>query len=256
MKSVQTASLLLALGLGTSSASAAAVVVSWNLNNWSDSYGQGGTNQATAVSGVIPAAYWNDTFLDGDITTDLLDNTGSASTLDISRTSFNTWRYTDSHVGLDTDGSHNREILNGYLSAGPAAWNPDPTYSAVTVSDLNGTYSSYSIVVYVSSDAADREFTVTDGITTYYAKTLGPAAITDASGNAVLTEGTTTDASGYGTAANYFVFEGLSADSMTVTAQFRDDDEWGGISAVQIVPEPTVAFLGGLGLLGLLRRRR
>lgn len=254
MKSVQSVTLLLALGIGTSAASAA--VVSWNLNNWSDSYGQGGTSQATAVSGVIPAAYWNDTYLDGDITTDLLDSTGSASTLDISRTSYNTWRYTDSHVGLDTDGSHNREILNGYLSAGPAPWNPNPTFSSVTISDINGTYSSYSIVVYVSSDAADREFTVTDGTTTYYAKTFGPAAITDASGNALLTEGTSTDASGYGTAANYFLFTGLSADSTTVTAQFRDDDEWGGIAAIQVVPEPTIAFLGGLGLLGLLRRRR
>jgi MYXO-CTERM domain-containing protein len=44
-----------------------------------------------------------------------------------------------------------------------------------------------------------------------------------------------------------------SATSGLVTYNFAEGT---GVLSVTVVPEPTAALLGGLGLLGLLRRRR
>ncbi|HOK66386.1 MAG TPA: PEP-CTERM sorting domain-containing protein [Anaerohalosphaeraceae bacterium] len=223
-------------------------IVSWNYNRYGDAYG----TQSTDVAGVAPysASYWNDTWLDGR-TTDLLDNTGTPTTIDISWVSYNSWSIQGSHPGKDADGSYNKEILNGYLNSGPAWWNPPLTHSAVTLSQIP--YSSYSIVVYFSSDVAGREGYVTNGAATYYFNTLGPASI--ASGNALFIQATDTTEAGYLTAANYAVFSGLSGTSQTVTVQMRDLEEWGGIAAVQlVVPEPASLILLSMG--GLLLRRK
>lgn len=227
-----------------------AAIVSWNYNNWGDAY----SNQATDISGLVPAAYWNDTWLDGR-TTNLLDSTGAATTIDIGWSTYNSWHIRGYHMGPDIDGTHNREILNGYLNAGPAGWNPPQTYSNVTLSEIG--YPSYDIIVYFSSDVAGREGYVTDGSTTYYFNTVGPASVPDP-GNAVFSQATDTTENGYTVAANYAVFSGLSGASQTVTVQMRDIDEWGGIAAVQIVPEPcTLISLGTIGLvfMGFFFRR-
>lgn len=223
-------------------------IVSWNYNRYGDAYG----TQSTDVAGVGPysASYWNDTWLDGR-TTDLLDNTGTPTTIDITWASFNTWSIQASHPGPDADGSYNKEILNGYLNSGYAGWNPPITDSSVTLSEIQ--YASYDIVVYFSSDVAGREGMITDGTTAYYFNTLGPASI--ASSNALFVQAVQTSEVGYLTAANYAVFRGLSGSTQTITCQMRDPEEWGGIAAVQlVVPEPTSLVLLALG--GLFLRKR
>ena len=219
---------------------AQANVVSWNLNNYGDAYG----TQSTDVAGVVSASNWNDSWLDGR-TTDLLDNTGAATTMDIATDSNSgTWAIAFSHAGTDSDGSYNKEILNGYLNGTGAA------SASVTLSEIP--YGSYDIYVYVSSDGADRTGTVTDGTTTY---SFGVLDGMIAGEDALFVQ--TTDATGAYPEANYAVFSGLSGDTQTLSTEFAS---YGGIAAVQVVevvPEPaTIGLVAvfGAGLVAVRRR--
>jgi len=244
MNPTNTTRTLILLSLATL-ATASAATVSWN-------YDRNGTVTGTAVAGVVPVANWNNSW-PSNPTTDLVDDTGASTTIDLAYTSFNTWNIQGSHPGVDGDGSYNKELLNGYLNAGPAGWNPPVTSSSVAISQIP--YASYNIIVYFSSDGGGREGQVGNGSATYYFSTLGAASI--AGSNATLTQTTSTSVSDYA-AGNYAIFTGLSGASQTITLQMRDNDEWGGIAGFQVVavPESSAALLGGLGLLGLLRRRR
>lgn len=210
-------------------------VVSWNYDRY-------GTVSGTRVAGVEAVANWNNSW-PGNPTTNLIDDTGTATTLDIAYSSFNTWTVNNpqANPGQDADTTYNRELLNGYLNAGNAGWGPNPTYSRVVISEIP--YPNYHIIVYFSSDTAGREGDVTDGTTTYSFNAVGPASVTGA--NAVLAQ--TTDTAGtYATAANYAVFSGLTGNSKTITVQMRDDGEWGGIAGFQVV-----ADLGSVPEFGL-----
>ena len=204
---------------------AQASIVSWN-------YDRNGTVTGSAIAGVSPAANWNNTW-PANPTTDLIDKDGQATTLDLAYTSFNNWNIQGSHPGLDGDGTSNKELLNGYLNAGPAGWNPPVTSSSVSLSQIP--YPNYDVIVYFSSDGADREGTVSDGTTTYHFKTLGAASITGS--NATLTQATDTTEAGYLVGANYAIFSGLSGATQTITVQMRDNDEWAGIAGFQVVAD-------------------
>jgi hypothetical protein len=227
-----------------------AATVSWSVDQF-------GTVSTTA--GVAPAANWNNTVPSGGspyvgkTVNDLKDNSGTATTVDISYGAWSGWRIQGSHPGADLDGTNNKELLNGYLNAGPAAWNPSVTASSVAISSIP--YAAYNIIVYFSGDTAAREGAVTVGSSSYYFSTLGAASITGA--NAVLTQTTSVSNASY-VGANYAVFSGLTGTAQTLTVQMRDNDEWAGIAGFQVVavPEPTSAFLLGAGALGLLGRRR
>ena len=211
-------------------------IVSWNYDRY-------GTLAAANIAGVEPAANWNNSY-PSDPRTDLIDSLGIPTTLDISYSSYNTWSIQGSTPALDTDGTANKRLLNGYLNAGPAAWNPSPTRSSVTLSEIPHGY--YDLIMYFSSDVAGREGSVSDGTTTYYFKSVGPASVTGA--NAVLTQTTETNSANYPT-ADYAVFHGLSGDTQTVFVQMRDNDEWGGISGFQIVPrvDPLASVVLSIG---------
>jgi hypothetical protein len=76
--------------------------------------------------------------------------------------------------------------------------------------------------------------------------------------NAVLTQ--TTDTTGANPGATYAVFTGLTGSSQTITCTpTGGNDQWLGISAIQIVavPEPgtlALAAMGGVGMLAFRRR--
>lgn len=239
------------LGLVATASSASAAVISWNLNDWGDSP----TGSASPGTGVVAVGYWNDTWLDGfpapNPMTDVRDSTGAATTADVSWTSNSgTWnKGAEAHLGADADGTLNREMLYGYVNGIGAAG------ASVTVSEIP--YASYDVYVYFGSDDETRTGTVTDGTTTYSFDVLDGQV---AGSNALFAQ--TVDTGSGNPEANYAVFSGLSSSSLTISTHFRnaagDADDYGGIAAIQIVevPEPSIAFLGGLGLLGLLRRRR
>ena len=230
--------------------SAHAAIISWSVDQF-------GT--VTTTTGVAPAANWNNTVPSGGspyvgkTVDNLNDDSGAATTLDISYGSWGAWRIQGSHPGTDADGTSNKELLNGYLNAGPAAWNPSVTASSIAISEIP--YASYDLIVYFSSDAAGREGQVANGAVTFYFSTLGADSIAGA--NATLTQTTSTsDANHAG--GNYAVFSGLSGTSQTITVQMRDNDEWGGIAGFQIVavPEPSAALLALAGFATLAGRRR
>ncbi|MBB5350869.1 hypothetical protein HNR46_001103 [Haloferula luteola] len=203
---------------------AQADTVSWNYDRY-------GTVNGDRIAGVEPVANWNNSWPDNPVT-NLIDDSGEVTSLDLTVTSFNGWTVNNpqGNPGVDGDGTYNRELLNGYLNAGQAAWSPNPTFTSVQLTQIP--YASYRIIVYFSSDVAGREGDVSDGTTTYSFNSLGPASVSGT--DAVFAE--TTDGEGtYGTAANYAVFDGLTGSSQTITVQMRDDDEWGGIAGFQVV---------------------
>jgi len=218
--------LLLFVAAATSNAD----VVSWNYDVYGYVFGP-------RVAGIEPVANWNNSYPDNP-TTNLIDDSGTATTVDISYSSHNYWWVSQPNLwpGQDADSTFNKHLLNGYLNAGYANWGPPQTFSRVVLSQID--YTSYDIIVYFSSDVAGRAGDVTDGTTTYSFNTVGPASVTGA--NAVFAQ--TTDTGGtYATAANYAVFSGLSGASQTITVQMRDIDAWGGIAGFQIISKQDYA---------------
>jgi alpha-galactosidase len=198
--------------------------VSWNYDRY-------GSVSGSASAGANASANWNNSYPNNPVS-NLIDANGFQTTLDISYSSYNTWSITSSTPALDSNGSSNKRMLNGYLNAGNASWGPTITKSSVTLSEIP--YDYYDMIVYFSSDGAGREGMVTNGSSSYYFSTIGPASISGA--NATLIQTTQTNSSAY-PQANYAVFSGMSGDSRTISVQMRDNDEWGGIAAFQIVPQ-------------------
>lgn len=199
-------------------------IVGWN-------YDRFGTVGGSAIAGVVPAANWNNSWPDNPLS-NLIDSSGLPTTLDISYSSYNTWSIQGSNPAADGDGTSNKRLLNGYLNAGPATWNPPTTRSSVTLSQIPHGY--YDIIVYFSSDQGGREGQVSDGTTTYYFSTSGPASISGTNATFARTTQMTDEA---WPDANYAVFSGLTGEDQTVAVQMRDNNEWAGIAAVQIVPQ-------------------
>lgn len=190
--------------------------ISWNFDRY-------GTVSGTSVAGVVPVANWDNTVSTGALT-NLIDNRGGATMVDITSASYNTWSIKTSHPGQNANGTYNRELLNGYLNSGSTN---TPTSSSIAISQIP--FNSYDVYVYFSSDVGNRVGTVTDGTTTYSFHTIGATSTSDT--NALLTQ--TMDTSNGNPVANYAVFSGLSGSSRTINCNVP---LYGGIAAVQIVP--------------------
>lgn len=177
--------------------------------------------------GDASAANWNNSAPDdstvGQTIMNLADDTGAATTADVViGGSFNTVGIGGT-PGQDADGTYNRNMLNGYVNSG----NGLPGSFALTEIP----YEAYDIYVYFASDVNTRTGSVTDGSTTYYYNILDNM-ITDASGNALFAQ-TTSTTNGAFPEANYAVFSGLTGDSQTISGSTLTD--FVGISAIQIV---------------------
>ena len=157
--------------------------------------------------------------------------------------------HSGSHPGQDANGSYNKELLNGYLNAGPAGWNPPITDSHVTLTQIP--YAQYNIYVYFSSDAANRPGYVTDGTTSYFFNTLRVRQHRQQRCASGSNHGDQQRANHPG--ANYAVFSGLSGASQTITVQMEQNDLWGGIAGFgRCCARPSALALGAIGLM--LRR--
>lgn len=262
--------IIVAAVISTASLTLHAQVISWSF----DQYGFGNANGGSGVpvpntsAGVVSAYNWNDSwsenysaYASGTPVTvnNLFDNSGTATTLGLSYNSYNGYYLQNSHPAQDADGSYNRQMLNGFLNAGPATWNPPVTQDTISLTNIP--YAQYDIYVYVSDDTAGRIANVSNGLLTYDLSAMGAAAISGA--NASLIQ--STDTTGANPTADYVVFSGLSGSTQTITVSPGDtnpsDSAWVGLAAFQIVavPEPgtmALAGLGGAALLVLASRKK
>jgi hypothetical protein len=232
-----------------------AAVVSFNIDIAGTIGGDGAVNgsgqsPASAIAGVVPVGNWTGTWNGSSQNfgpTDLIDSNGNPTTLDISAVAFNDYAVSFSHPGQDTDGTWNKELINGYINAGASV---NPQVSTLTLSEIP--YAAYDIIAYFTSDAMGRTGTVTDGTTTYDFTTIG--APSTAGPNALLVQ--TTSTTGMNTTANYAVFSGLSGASQVITANIPDFGGLAGIQVVEVVPEPSsLCFLGLAGGVLAMRAR-
>ncbi len=208
-------------------------VISWNLDDTS-------TVNPTDLAGLAPALNWVDSWLN-NITIGLPDNAGNPTTLDLGWASFNTWHVQGSHPGLDANGTANREILNGYLNSGPAAWNPSITNTYVSLTNIP--YALYDVVVYFNSDTSGRHGSIDNGSTTYYFSTVGGASRSGA--NALFLPTTETNSTKF-PSADFAFFPGMtSANAIFTEFPKSGNDQWLGIAAFQVIEASNTYVLYG-----------
>lgn len=259
-----------AVAVGVLAVRTQAQVISWSFNQYGFVNAGGGTGVPVpnTQAGVVPAYNWNDSWSENYSTyaygtpvtvNNLFDNTGTATAVSLSYNSYNGYYITSPNPAQDADGTYNRDMLNGFLNAGPATWSPPVTQDSVSLNNIP--YSQYNIYVYVSDDTAGRVALVSNGSLTYDLSTMGSAAISGANASFIQSS----DTSGANPGADYVVFTGLTGSAQTLTVTPGDqspaDAAWVGFAAFQIVavPEPgtlALAAIGGIMALVLGRRSK
>lgn len=209
------------------------LAISWNLDDWS-------TVNPNDLCGLAPATNWVDTYLN-NITTGLPDNTGASTTMNLQSSSYNTWQVYSYHVGYDANGTANREMLNGFLNAGPAAWNPPVTNTYVALTNIP--YAQYDVVVYFNSDTSGRHASIDNGSNTYYFSAMGSPAVNGA--NALFIPTTQTNSSIF-PSADFAFFPGMTSPNAIFTETPKSgNDQWLGIAGFQVIQASNVYVLYG-----------
>jgi hypothetical protein len=228
-----------AMILGSAVAQAQMQTISLNFKQ----YAAVAPNDVLDGYGVVSANNWINlqTSMTG---TDLITSSGALSTVDLSGSSpggYNTWNtgtlnYTPMRSGAGTYGTT--------YATGPS----------MTLSQLNGTFSSYDLIVYVAGYAG-KQGQITDGTTTFYYTVPNPFSTS-------LTLSTDIDKSNGVDVGTYVRFSGLSADTVTISlcSVLGNGVGIGGFQIVgaAAVPEPSsaVTLLLGAGVFAVIRRRR
>lgn len=210
-------------------------IISWNYDDWS-------TVNPNDLAGLAPATNWVDTYLNS-ITTSLPDNTGAATTMNLSWSSFNSYHVQANHAGYDANGTANREMINGFLNAGPAAWGPPVTNTLVALTNIP--YAQYDVIVYFNSDTSGRHASIDNGSKTYYFSTVGSPSRSGA--NALFLPTTTTNSASFPT-ADFAFFPGMTTNYATFTETPKSgNDQWLGIAAFQVIESSNTYVLYGPG---------
>lgn len=197
-------------------------VISWNFDN-------NGTINPTDLAGLSPAVNWVNSW-PANQTLALPDNTGTATTLDLNYGSFGGWSV-GGHPGLDANGTANRELVNGYLNSGPAAWGPWTTNTWVSLTNVP--YALYDVIVYFNSDASGRKSSIEGPNATYHFSTMGSAARSGA--NALFLPTTETNTTVF-PSADFAVWRGLTGSNPRFTTYPKSgNDQWLGICGFQVI---------------------
>ena len=149
--------------------------------------------------------------------------------------------FTGHHPGFDANGTKNREMLNGFLNSGPAAWGPPVTNTYVSMTNIP--YARYDVVVYFNSDTSGRHASIDNGTTTYYFSTMGSASINGA--NAFFVPTTQTNSAIF-PSADFAFFPGMTSPNAIFTEMPKSgNDQWLGIAGFQVIQASNVYVLYG-----------
>lgn len=221
-------------------------IISWNFD-------VNGTVNPTDLAGLAPTTNWNNSYPNNPLF-NLPDNTGTATTVgfdaSVNNTSASPYGYGASgyaysifnhHPGYDANGTADKEMLNGYLNGGPAAWGPPITNSFFAVTNIP--YAVYDVVVYFSSDTSGRHASIDNGSTTNYFSTMGSAEINGA--NALFIPATQTNSASF-SSADFVFFPGMTSSHATITEYpLSGNDQWLGIAAFQVIQASNTYVLYG-----------
>jgi autotransporter-associated beta strand protein len=228
------------------------LAISWSCDEYGfdGATGGGGLPVADNPAGLALATNWNDTWNENNsavsgvppiTVNNLWDITGAATSVNLTYAAYNGWPIVAAHAGPDANGTYNRELLNGYLNAGPASWGPNITNSYVTLTNIP--YANYDVVVYFSTDTSGRHFRMTDGTVSYYGSTVGSAEVSGA--NALFLPTTQTDSTQFPN-ADFAFFPGETNNSPTFSCYpLSGNDQWLGIAGFQVIQASNTYVLYG-----------
>lgn len=228
------------------------LAISWILDQYGfdNATGGGGLPVPNTSAGLALATNWNDAWNENFSTVsgippvtvnNLWDITGAATSVNLTYAAWGGYPIVAAHAGPDANGTYNRELLNGYLNAGPAAWGPNITNSYVTLTNIP--YANYDVVVYFSADTSGRHFRMTDGTTSYYGSIVGSAEVSGT--NALFLPTTQTNSTQF-PSADFAFFPGETNSSSTFACYpLSGNDQWLGIAGFQIIQASNTYVLYG-----------